>query len=212
MVKQHLDPKVRLYWLLPAFGFLVAIWLVAVAGVAFIDEDQTVFGMRQPLFSLMSALGLSACVLLPLYIYYALEYNAYTYEFTEQAFVVRNGVLATNEIIIPYAHMSRIEAERSILERLMGLSSIEIVTPGPKEQEINHVLPGIPASIDFAAELQRHKSRPAAEPPWVSQAGKQSYADRAALTEALAETRRLNQAVAALVSELRAEKQAKGKK
>ena len=208
----HLDPKVKMYWMFPAIGFLAMVWLIAIAGMAFLDEDGLVFGMRLPLFSIMSALALAACILLPLYFYYSLEYDAYTYEFTPQSFVMRNGILATNEVIVPYAHISRIEAERSVLERVLGLASVEIVTPGPREQEINHVLPGIPSSVDLAAELERFKSRPAAEPPWEKKGESRAESDRAQLAEALAETRRLNQAVASLVAELHESKQAQKKK
>jgi membrane protein YdbS with pleckstrin-like domain len=202
MARMHLDPKVKIYWLVPSILFLALVWLIAVAGVALIDEDQLVFGMRPPMFALISALALAVFVLLPLYLYYSLEYNAYSYEFSEQAIVVRNGILSTNEVVIPYAHISRIEAERSVLERLMGLVSVEIVTPGPKELEINHTIPGIPAKVNFAEELEKWKENARAlRAPWEQEKPSQ---DREVLLKLLAEMRDLNENVSGLLREIRA--------
>ena len=203
MARMHLDPKVKIYWLFPVLGFLAIIWLIGIAGVAFVDEDHIVFGMRLPTFALMSALAISAMVLLPLYFYYTLEYKAYTYEFTEQAIVVRNGILSTNEVTIPYAHISRIEAERSVLERLIGLVSVEIVTPGPKELEVNHIIPGLPAGINFSDELENWKTNAGAlRAPW-EQAGKSQSVDSEVLLKLVGEMHSLNENVGGLLREIR---------
>ena len=201
----HLDPKVKIYWLFSVIGFLAIIWLISVIGITYIDEDQSIFGMHPPMFAIMSALGLAVFVMLPLYFYCMLEYNAYTYEFTEQALAVRNGIFTTNEVVIPYAHISRIEAERSITERLLGLSSVEIVTPGPKELELNHIIQGIPASVNFASEIEKWKSGAGArQGPWDRQAAKAQTVDKEALLRLVSEIRRLNDNVAGLLSEIRA--------
>ncbi len=199
----HLDPKVKIYWMFPVACFLAIIWLISVAGVMFIDDDQVVFGMRPPMFALISALALCAAVMLPIYIYYSLDYDAYTYEFTEQSVVVRNGILSTNEVVIPYAHISRIEAERSVLERLLGLSSVEIVTPGPKEMEINHVVPGIPASMNFAEEIERWKAGGAPRSPWAKAELKQVI-DGEVLRNLVQELHDLNRNMGGLLREISA--------
>jgi membrane protein YdbS with pleckstrin-like domain len=200
----HLDPKVKIYWLFSVIGFLAIIWLISLVGITYIDEDQTIFGMRPPMFAVMSALGLAVFILLPLYLYTMLEYNAYTYEFTRQTVVVRNGIFTTNEVVIPYSHISRIEAERSLLERALGLSSVEIVTPGPKEMEVNHIIPGIPSSFSFAAEIERCKNSANEGRLTQGQPGKPQMVDGDALLRLVEEMHSLNENISGLLREIRA--------
>ena len=202
MARMHLDPKVKIYWLFSVIGFLAIIWMISLVGITYIDEDQTIFGMHPPVFAIMSALGLTVFILLPLYFYCMMEYNAYTYEFTEQSVVVRSGIFTTNEAVIPYSHISKIDSERSVMERLLGLSSVEIATPGPKDLEVNHVIPGIPSSFSFAAEIEKWKSR-AQRAPSEQAAGAQTV-DNKALLKLVGEMHSLNENMSRLLREIRA--------
>ena len=204
MARIHLDPKVKIYWLFSVFGFLAIVWLISLVGITYIDEDQTIFDMRPPMFAMMSALGLAVFIMLPLYFYCMLEYNAYTYEFTGQALVVRNGIFTTNETVIPYAHISKIDVERSVLERLLGLSSVEIITPGPNDLEVNRVIQGIPSKVDFASEIEKCKNSSGTERAQTVQPGKTQQVDRDVLLRLVGEMHSLNDNVGGLLREIRA--------
>ena len=190
MARMHLDSKIKLLWIAPIFIFVVFLWAVAMASVYYLDADRMIFGMTDQLFAIVSFVGILIFVMLPTYIYYSLEYDAFTYELGFSELVIRRGVLATSLNAIPYSHITSIDVQRSVLDRLIGISSINITITGPKEEQGMFVLPGIACGIDLVSEI---KGR-AEDAPKVSQ--KQTAAAQPSV--------RSDDELALLVRELRA--------
>ena len=163
MTRTHLDSKMKLIWTAPIFVAVVFLWAVAMASIYFLDADRMIFGMTDQLFAIVSFVGILIFVMLPTYTYYSLEYDAFTYELTFSELVIRRGVLATSLNAIPYSHITSIDVQRSVLDRLIGISSINITITGPKEEQGMFVLPGIACGIDLVSEIkQRAEDAPKA--------------------------------------------------
>lgn len=154
MAQNHLDPKIKLLWIAPVFLFVAFLWAVAIGAIYFMDIDQVVFGMHIWLFAIVSFVGILIFVMLPTYIYYSLEYGAFTYELTFSELVIRRGVLATSLNAIPYSHITSIDVSRSVIDRVIGISEINITITGPKEEQGMFVLPGIPGTYDLVSEIK----------------------------------------------------------
>jgi len=200
----HLDSRIKLLWIAPIFIFVAFLWAVALCAIYFLDPDMTVFGMHVTLFAIVSFVGILIFVMLPAYIYYSLEYDAFTYELGFSELVIRRGVLATSLNAIPYSHITSIDVQRSVLDRLVGISSINITITGPKEEQGMFMLPGIPAGVDLVSEIKER----AEDAPKVSQ--KQSAAAQPSvrgddeLALLVRELRALNLNLSGLLSALKA--------
>ena len=202
MAQNHLDPKMKLIWIAPIFLTVVFLWAVAMAAVYFLDSDHFVFGMTDQLFDIVTFVGILIFVMLPAYIYYSLEYGAFTYELTFSELVIRRGVLATSLNAIPYSHITSIDVQRSILDRLVGISSINITITGPKEEKGMFVLPGIPCGIDLVSEIkQRAEDAPAVPQKQSSAQPSVRHDDELALL--VRELRALNLNLASLLAALK---------
>lgn len=59
-----------------------------------------------------------------------LEYRYYTYLFTDEAFVMTYGYVVRNEIATLYHHIQNVNIERSIMDRMIGVSKIIILMTG----------------------------------------------------------------------------------
>ena len=154
MAHMHLDPKMKLVWIAPIFIAVVFLWAVAMVSIYFLDADRMIFGMTDQLFAIVSFVCILIFVIMPAYVYYSLEYDAFTYELTFSELVIRRGVLATSLNAIPYSHITSIDVQRSIIDRLIGISSINITITGPKEEKGMFVLPGIACGIDLVSEIK----------------------------------------------------------
>lgn len=206
MAQVHLDPKMKLLWIAPIAVAVVFLWAVAMAAVYFLDADSMVFGMSDSLFDVVTFVGILIFVMLPLYIYYSLEWEAFTYELTFSELVIRRGVLATSLNAIPYSHITSIDVQRSILDRLIGISSINITITGPKEETSMFVLPGIACKIDLVSEIKERVKD--AEQPKANKGGAAMQQAPVRYDEEMAllvrELRALNLNLAALLSALKA--------
>jgi len=199
-----LDPRIKIIWLAPIAAALLFIWLVATSAIFYIDEDQQVFGMGPKLFALFSFLGLLVFIFAPLLIYYSLYYDNYGYDVTDSAVMIRSGIFSKNEISIPLPHVSRVEVKRSIPERLLGIMTVEIVTPGPFESGIDHYIPGIPGNSDLPGEVEARKKKTGnTRAPW-DDTGTAVSSDREVMLKLLGEMQKLNQNLSGFLSALRA--------
>lgn len=78
-----------------------------------------------------------------LYGWLELIYRNFTYEYGEREFVIRQGVMTRKTTVIPYAAIQDIASERSLLERALGLATLEIETAGSAHLASEITLPGI---------------------------------------------------------------------
>ena len=75
--------------------------------------------------------------------YLVLWVKMYKYETTDVSFEKEYGVIAKNHVSIPYHHIQNVDIKRGILERILGISSVEIQTAGSEVGGAEGVLPGI---------------------------------------------------------------------
>ena len=204
MARVRLDPKIKLLWIAPIFIFVAFLWLVAVGAIYFLDPDLTVLGMHVWLFAIVSFVGILIFVMLPSYMYYSLEYGAFTYELGFSELVIRRGVLATSLNAIPYSHITSIDVQRSVLDRLIGISSINITITGPKEEQGMFVLPGIPAAVDLVSEIKERKEDAPKATPKQAAAAQPTVRNDDELALLVRELRALNLNLASLLSALKA--------
>ncbi len=74
-----------------------------------------------------------------------LEYLHYTYTFTEEAFIMTSGYIASNEIAALYHQIQNVNIKRSFLDRLIGVSQVVIFMIGSEREthRVHIVLPGV---------------------------------------------------------------------
>ena len=73
--------------------------------------------------------GVGGAIALAL-VYEFAYYQRYEYTFTSDTFDIRSGVLNRREREIPYGRIQNVDISRNIIQRLLGLSAIDIETAG----------------------------------------------------------------------------------
>ena len=73
--------------------------------------------------------GVGAAIGLAL-VYEFAYYRRYEYTFTSDTFDIRSGVLNRREREIPYGRIQNVDISRNVIQRLLGLSAIDIETAG----------------------------------------------------------------------------------
>jgi uncharacterized protein len=120
---QHLDPKaVILFFFRSLFAVLfITIWL-GFGLIAAVSETLT------------GALGIGLVVffviLILAFVWAKLSYYFYRYELTEEGFRKELGVILKKYVTIPYERIQNINVNRGILDRILGLSTLNIFTAG----------------------------------------------------------------------------------
>ena len=115
---QQLDSKaVWVFFLRWVFVFLVIVWFIG-GGIM-----VTLIGWVGSLIGLIIALILA-------FIWAKLTYHFYRYELTEEGFRKELGVIIKKYVTIPYERIQNVNIERSLLERIFGLSALKIFTAG----------------------------------------------------------------------------------
>ncbi len=136
---EKLHPKaVYLLWLetLTSYGLLViiifggfAIWMVyrlqpflAITGK---EPAEPVF-----FWNVFWFIFLIFLIFVGSYIWAKLCYRFYLYEFTEDAVKIEHGVIHKRYISIPYERIQNVDIHRSLWDRILGLSDLQIQTAG----------------------------------------------------------------------------------
>ena len=160
---RHLDKNVRLAWLFPTAAALSVLWLIAVLLYFIAPPDSGAFGIDKVTFPLM-LLALLLIILAAVYGFIHLSYESFTYELNEKEIVIREGIITRKTTVIPYGRIQDIRSERSLVERLLGLASIDIETAAGSSQRTSTMqIPGIANKDAFISELmmRAEKSRTA---------------------------------------------------
>lgn len=74
-----------------------------------------------------------------------LSYRVYTYMFTDEAFIMTSGLAMRNEVAALYHQIQNVNINRSVLDRMIGVSEIVILMTG-SDKDAGHtkiVLPAI---------------------------------------------------------------------
>lgn len=139
--RMRLHPRVMAIWLMPTAAVLLFVLIIGLVLFQIIP-GATFFGISSSnsfLFLPASALVLGAIS----YSWIALVYRNFTYELGDTEIVIRQGVITRKTTVIPYATIQDIASERSMLERMLGLATLEIETAGSAHLASETDLPGI---------------------------------------------------------------------
>jgi len=157
MAKKHLDPNIKLVWLLPNVFYLFIFWIILVAA----EVADHAFTSNYVLFGggiVFSSILLLACmivfVLLPIYAYYHLLYEAYTYEITDTDIVIIEGIITRHKTVIPYSRITDVHSDADMIYRLFRMGKIYIKTPGPADIVADEgIIPGVPEKDQVARQI-----------------------------------------------------------
>ena len=136
-----LNSKVKILWLIPAAAAIF--FLVLVVIVAFALSGATYMGLAQDnYFYVLPIVGIA--VGLVIYAWLELVYRNFTYEIGKKEMIIRRGVITRKTNVIPYAAIQNLRSERSLLERMLGLATIQIETAASGGMRVMEILlPGI---------------------------------------------------------------------
>ncbi|KND51015.1 MAG: hypothetical protein AB202_01230 [Parcubacteria bacterium C7867-007] len=124
---KHLDPKSFYLFFVGNFISYLFVLFFAFIGIGFMALDSEVFSIQTAvMWSALIALLLLAFS----YLWAKLTYQTYKYELTDLGFKKESGVIYKRYVTIPYARIQNVDINRGILDRLLGLSSLNIQTAG----------------------------------------------------------------------------------
>jgi len=91
-----------------------------------VPPDYMLWGVYVTEGLLILSIALFAVVILRTYF----EYRYYTYLFTDDAFIMTYGYMVRNEIATLYHQIQNVNIQRSMLDRMVGVSQIIILMTG----------------------------------------------------------------------------------
>jgi uncharacterized membrane protein YdbT with pleckstrin-like domain len=147
-----LDPKVKVIWLSPLLLVAGIFTLLGFAAYLVVPPEVALYGVQRNSIPLL-VLALDALACIPVYIYSELVYRNFTFTLTDTNILVRQGVITRKSTIIPYVAIQDITSERSLLERLLGIATIEIETAGSSRLASETYIPGIANKDALIAEI-----------------------------------------------------------
>jgi uncharacterized membrane protein YdbT with pleckstrin-like domain len=112
----------RIGWVVLFFIITAAVWWV---GQRLPAEDM-IWGNYVAEICLIASIGFFLFVFLRTYF----EYRYYTYLFTDDAFIMTYGYIVRNEVATLYHHIQNVNIERSIADRMIGVSKLIILMTG----------------------------------------------------------------------------------
>lgn len=152
----RIDKKVKIIWMFPYVAGIIIIWLISTA-ILFAAADNFPIKFVSDLGPLAGSLVVFIlCVIIigvPSYIWTELEYKNFTYQIGENEFVIKEGIISRKRVVIPYKTIDNIGVRRSLAERLVGLSTIELDTAG--SDIVEGIVPGISDREAILDELHK---------------------------------------------------------
>src|SRR3989344_3819696 len=131
---QKLDPKaVWLFFINSVFGFLfLAVFVLFFAGISFFGEEIDQYNTFSSLLSdiLWWLWIVVPAVIILSFISAKLTYHFYKYELREDGFRKEYGIIWKKYVTIPYDRIQNVDIYRGILDRMLGLSDLNIQTAG----------------------------------------------------------------------------------
>ncbi|WGI16791.1 PH domain-containing protein [Methanonatronarchaeum sp. AMET-Sl] len=74
-------------------------------------------------------------------IYSIYRYDVWVYEVRGDSLYLKRGVFTRVQTIVPYARIQHVDTQRSVLERLLNLSTLVVYTAGSRGSDVN--IPGL---------------------------------------------------------------------
>jgi putative membrane protein len=100
--------------------------------------------------------GVAGAIALAL-VYEFAYYRRYEYTFTDDTFDIQSGVLNRREREIPYGRVQNVDISRNVVQRLLGLSAIDIETAGGGSTEAAIRYVTADAATTIQDEIRRRK-------------------------------------------------------
>ena len=143
MPPRYLDKKIKLIWFLPAIYIIVFLNIIFLITIFFTHTEQKFLFLDKNLAVVLFFLLTIIFIGLPWYIWVHLEYISFTYELAQNELIIRSGIITRHTIVIPYLRIQNINSTRTLLERLVGLATLQIETAGTNVGASEAFLPGI---------------------------------------------------------------------
>ncbi len=124
-----------------------ALWLPGVLGLGKRPDELFIFSSG----GIFAALGIGCLCLLVGLIYIVYLRRTYVYYVTNQRCVFHGGILRRVERSIPYHKVTDVEMSQNIVERILGMSRLNIFTPGTASTYGSYPGGGQRAEISFVA-------------------------------------------------------------
>ena len=150
---RHLDKRVKIVWEFPTLVMLAVLWLIGSIAYAAFFPQNSIFGISHLLFPVFSLIALAALIALPIYLWVGLIYENFTFELTDKDIIIREGVITRKTTVIPYARIQDIRTERTLIERMLGLATLELETAGSSKVASETLIPGIANKNELISEL-----------------------------------------------------------
>lgn len=208
---RHLDKRVKLVWEFPTLAALAVFWLIGSIAYAAFFQENAVFGISHLLFPAFFLIALAGLIALPVYLWVGLIYENFTFELADKDIIIREGVITRKTTVIPYARIQDIRTERTLIERLLGLATLELETAGSSKVASETLIPGIANKNELISELMERveKAKGGGGLGEEARQGEPSEAAPAVLSEILVELKNISSRMESLIS--LTERQANGK-
>jgi len=130
MQKQYVpSPRYRtkLYLVIALVAALVELGVLILSGLISLDGDA---GPRSAVIVLIVCTALNGLWWAPLMVWAGFYYRSLSYEIGDEQVIVRQGVLTRAVKHVPYRTVTNITVKRGLLDRWLGLGTLEIQTAG----------------------------------------------------------------------------------
>ncbi|OUJ19401.1 putative membrane protein YdbS containing bPH2 domain [Methanonatronarchaeum thermophilum] len=84
-------------------------------------------------------------------VYSIFRYKIWGYEVRDDSLYLKRGVFTRVKTIVPYARIQHVDTQRSVLERILNLSTLVVYTAGSRGSDVN--IPGL--DPEHAENLQK---------------------------------------------------------
>lgn len=199
---RHLDKRVKIVWEFPTLVTLAIFWLIGSVAYAAFSQENAIFGMSHALFPVFFLVALAALIALPVYLWVGLIYENFTIELASKDIIIREGVITRRTTVIPYGRIQDIRTERTLIERMLGLATLEIETAGSSKVASQTMIPGIAKKNELIAELMElvEKAKGGAGLGEEMRQGAPSSASPAVLSEILVELKTISSRMESLIT------------
>lgn len=107
---------------------------------------------------------LTAAAIAFVFTYELAYFERFEYEFTDDTFDIRSGVISRREREIPYRRIQNVDISRNVIQRLIGIAAVSLETAGGSQTEGSIRYVTYQAAEHLQHELQRRKHRIEGEP------------------------------------------------
>jgi putative membrane protein len=151
--------RTKLYLVITIVATLVELGVLILAGLIGLDGDA---GPRSAVIVLIVCTAINGLWWAPLMIWVGFYYRSLSYEIGDEQVIVHQGVLTRAVKHVPYRTVTNITVKRGLIDRWLGLGTLEIQTAGMSgTQQAEQSLAGLadPQQVYDLVVAQLHRFR-----------------------------------------------------